>query len=382
MDKKDKVPVLMIADNFPPVNGGISRITENFYKYSQSIKLFVLTMFNENRDIKSLINVAQFPLKKRGGVIKNFRFLIYALNIAHRNRVKAIICSHFREGYIGIILKWILRIPIVVLVYGGEILESFEQHPFWSKLLLRNVDLFVACSSFTKQLLSKYGMDKNKIKVILPGTDVINDKYKKFDPSLVRKKYGLKNKKIILTVARLAPLKGIDTVIKAVHKISLKVDNIVYLVVGKGPDETRLKKLVKELKMEDKVIFCGFIPQEKLFAYYKACDVFVMISRPEIKIHGEKGIEGFGISFIEAGAAGKPVIGGHSGGIPDAVIHGKTGLLVDPLSVDKVAKALLLLLNNPSIAKKMGENGKKRAQGMSWPLYVEKLEKLILELIS
>ncbi|MBA7672762.1 GDP-mannose-dependent alpha-(1-6)-phosphatidylinositol monomannoside mannosyltransferase [subsurface metagenome] len=92
--------------------------------------------------------------------------------------------------------------------------------------------------------------------------------------------------------------------------------------------------------------------------YYSASDVFIMPSR-EI---GEKDIEGFGLVFLEANACGKPVIGGKSGGISDAVADGVSGILVDPLNVDEISQALITLLSNRELAVKLGSQGRKRVE--------------------
>ena len=133
--------------------------------------------------------------------------------------------------------------------------------------------------------------------------------------------------------------------------------NAKYFVVGKGSYETKLRDLTRELNLESHVVFAGFVPQDELPLYYWASDVFVMPSRIE---RGSGDVEGFGISFLEANVCGKPVVAGRSGGVEDAVVHGKTGLLVDPESEEVVAEKIIELLTNEKLAATLGSQGRNR----------------------
>jgi phosphatidyl-myo-inositol dimannoside synthase len=118
----------------------------------------------------------------------------------------------------------------------------------------------------------------------------------------------------------------------------------------------------------ERVVFAGQVPGRELAAYYAACDVFVM---PNRQIGPD--IEGFGMVFIEASAAGKPVIGGESGGTGDAILHGITGLRVDGTSVEAIAAAVTALLREPGLAKALGSQGRCRvATEFSWEVVVER----------
>jgi phosphatidylinositol alpha-1,6-mannosyltransferase len=103
------------------------------------------------------------------------------------------------------------------------------------------------------------------------------------------------------------------------------------------------------------VVFAGPVHDDHLPALYALADVFAMVSREQA---GGCDVEGFGLVFLEAAACGKPTVGGRSGGIPDAVCEGHTGLLVDPLSTDDTAGALARLLTDPGLASEQGNNGR------------------------
>ncbi|HTY08051.1 MAG TPA: glycosyltransferase, partial [Candidatus Edwardsbacteria bacterium] len=149
----------------------------------------------------------------------------------------------------------------------------------------------------------------------------------------------------------------------ALPAISATCPDLRYVVVGEGPDLPRLRSLAGELGVLDRVTFTGRLDDAAVVALYHACDLFLMPSRTTLE---PPNVEGFGISFLEAAACGKPVIGGRSGGIPDAVIDGITGLLVDPNDPRQIAAAALAVLRDPGYARSLGKAGRERAAGRSW----------------
>ena len=157
----------------------------------------------------------------------------------------------------------------------------------------------------------------------------------------------------ILTVARLAasePGKGVDTVIRALPQVLRAVPHASYVVVGDGDDRRRLQELAEEAGVGESVHFVGHQAEEELKSYYRKAEVFAMPSCQE----------GFGIVFLEAMAFGKPVIGAASGGIPDIVIDGATGYLVNYGDVDTLAARLIRLLADPDLRQKMGVAARQR----------------------
>ena len=199
------------------------------------------------------------------------------------------------------------------------------------------------------------GIPDSKIHVIPHGVD-INRFESGSEYQGIVSEHGLGGKKVILTVGNLVERKGHDMVLKCLPKVLEEVSSAVYLIVGDGKQRQSLTNLVKELDLGEHVVFTGRVTDNELLQYYNACDVFIMPSR---EIDGD--IEGFGIVYLEANACSKPVIGGKSGGIYDAVQDGVSGILVDPLDVNEISQALITLLTDDLLAKKLGKQGKKRA---------------------
>ena len=158
--------------------------------------------------------------------------------------------------------------------------------------------------------------------------------------------------------------KGHRNIVQALPKVLEKVPEAVYLIVGEGTEEDELRQLARHCGVEHQVIFAGSVSPEELPLYYNTGDVFIMTSR-EIEEEGD--FEGFGIVFLEANACGKPVIGGNSGGVKDAIVEGETGLLIDPLNPAKIAAALIRLLTEKSLAGRLGKKGRERVEKeLSW----------------
>lgn len=280
------------------------------------------------------------------------------------------------------------NIKIFCAAHGRELFlnpYSFSKSGDLSQRFLKNrlklfqqIDHFFVVSEFTAEALIQSGVDANAITVVHNGTDP-----SQFYPSIesgqaVRKKLGFENRKIIYSIARLVPTKGIDTVIDALPKVILKDPDILYVIGGKGPDEARLKEKVSHLGLTNHVYFAGYIADEEANAYYNMADLFVMVSRKE-----GPNVEGFGIVFLEANACGKAVIGSLSGGIPDAVVQGKTGFLVEPNDPDALAERINTLFDNDELRLQMGAQGRKRVvESFNWDVVADQLNKKILSLMK
>lgn len=169
----------------------------------------------------------------------------------------------------------------------------------------------------------------------------------------VRERLGLADVPVVVCVSRLVTRKGQDTLIRAWPRVRA-ASGAVLLLVGAGPAESRLRRLADHLGMTGSVVFAGPVPWEDLPAYYDAGDVFAMPCRTR---RGGLDVEGLGIVYLEASAAGLPVIGGDSGGAPDAILDGETGYVVPGGDVTAVAGRITQLLADPAAARALGEKG-------------------------
>jgi phosphatidylinositol alpha-1,6-mannosyltransferase len=171
----------------------------------------------------------------------------------------------------------------------------------------------------------------------------------------LRMELGLTDKKVIVSVGRLVHRKGQDTLVEALPEILATVPDAHLLFIGEGPHKDYLVKRSAELNVTHAVTFIGRIQYAQLPRYICVGDIFAMPSRS--RLAGLE-VEGLGIVYLEASACGLAVIGGKSGGAPDAVLEGETGFAVDGTSPREVANAAMRLLNDPELAKKMGARGR------------------------
>jgi phosphatidylinositol alpha-1,6-mannosyltransferase len=168
----------------------------------------------------------------------------------------------------------------------------------------------------------------------------------------VRERLGLTSRPTVVCVSRMVPRKGQDTLIKAWPEIKAQVSNAALLLVGDGPYAPRLKRMAQKLGLDQDVIFTGPVPWSELPGYYDAADVFAMPCRTR---RAGLDVEGLGLVYLEASATGLPVIGGDSGGAPDAILDGETGYVVSDLP--GLAAKTIELLSDPGKARAMGEKG-------------------------
>jgi phosphatidylinositol alpha-1,6-mannosyltransferase len=323
--------------------------------------------FDQNENIKTY---RYFPgLMGLNLIEKFFRFmvvLIYALFIVKTKNVGMIHAGQpVITGLVAKIIKKIYKIPYAVYVYGGELLKF--KGSWLLKLCIdniKNADYVITNSKFTSDEVARF-LPEIKSEYIYPG---VNTEY--FVPGVnadgLREKFNLHGKKVIMTIARLAKRKGHHLVLPALKELILESPELVYVIGGDGEERENLEKLVDQYGLERNVVFAGNLGDDELPAYYNLADIFIM---PNIELFADDPVEGFGISFVEAGSCEKPVIGGRTGGAVEAIKENETGLLVDPYNKDEVKEAIRYLLNNPEIASQMGKDGRKRAvRELDWKI--------------
>ena len=245
---------------------------------------------------------------------------------------------------------------IVAITHGHEVWWA-KVFPF--NLLLRRigstVDVMTHLGEFTKTAISKTltSAAQSALVQLAPGTNF--DHFKPTDATALRKSLGLSDKKVMVCVGRLVHRKGQDKLIQAMPEILKTVPNAHLLLVGDGPYRAHLQKLVERNKIEESVTFEGRVQFRDLPMYMCAGDIFAMPSRS--RLMGLE-VEGLGSAYLEASACGLPILAGDSGGVPDAVIHNKTGLVVNGRDEKLIAAAAIALLTNLDSAREMGKVGR------------------------
>jgi phosphatidylinositol alpha-1,6-mannosyltransferase len=217
------------------------------------------------------------------------------------------------------------------------------------------VDVLTYVSGYTRSRFAAAFGPMAALEMLPPGVDTDVYRPDAAAAAVIRRRHGLAGRPVIVCVSRLVPRKGQDVLVCALPRIRRRVPGAALLLVGGGPYRGRLARLAERAGVAEHVVFTGSVPWAELPAHYAAGDVFAMPCRT----HGRGlDVEALGIVFLEAAACGLPVVAGRSGGSPETVREGETGLLVDGRDVEEVAGAVAGLLADPEHAAKLGSAGR------------------------
>ena len=381
-----RMRLIIFSTDYPPLIGGIStysyQLARNLVKMNRVTVLAPHAPGDRAFDARQpfqTVRVANVP------VLRELLCMTYILWLHAQERIDCIVNTvWFPCGLLSYYLSRVASVRYVVGAYASEMLDDNRSLKRQIKGLLSgfkiktflSASMMLAVSQYTKGKLVEMGCPSEKVMILNAGVDV-----GQFCPGAkadaLARKHGIgKGDLVLLSVGRLDLHKGHDIVLRALPKILEEVPNLIYLIVGDGPERAHLQALAEDYGLSAKVQIIGQVEDEHLVEYYRLCDVFVMPSR---EIEGRVDlIEGFGMVFLEANACAKPVIGGLSGGVPDAVLDKETGLLVDPTSPEEVAAAVILLCKDKAYADKLGHMGLKRCRDVfSWPAICQLLQRVL-----
>jgi len=245
---------------------------------------------------------------------------------------------------------------IVALTHGHEVWWS-KVWPFTLAMrsISRHVDHLTYLGEYTRSAIAQSITKEAATRMVKIAPGIDTDHFSPVDASQLRSELGLTEKKVIVSVGRLVHRKGQDVLIEAMPAIIKEVPEAHILMIGEGPYRSYLENRVKALGLQERVTFIGRLQYADLPRYICAGDLFVMPSRS--RLAGLE-VEGLGIVYLEASACGLPVIAGISGGAPDAVLEGETGLVVDGRRKADVAAAVVELLLDSDRSKAMGIRGR------------------------
>ena len=379
---------LLVTNDFPPIISGISTVFYHVWKRLPRNKIMVLAPWTSGCDAfdkKESIPIIRkkIPVDESGKskIIKMLLNVCYALYYARRYHINKLHCGQIISvGPAGLLGKKLLGVKYSVSVYGSETARFGKNRltAWLMRKVIQEAEELITNSECTSREFERWGIRREKIVKIVPGVDTTLFCPQKKPPYLVEK-YGLRGKQVVLTVGRLDERKGHDMVMRAVRLLTERLPQLTYVIVGNGREEQRLKDLAKDLGINERIIFAGFVTDEALPDYYRLCDVFALPNRETEDNEQMRGdYEGFGIVFLEAGACGKPVIAGKSGGSGEAVVDGVTGLLVDPKSDRKIAHAIERILTDDAFAGQLGTNGRRRTEKeFDWQYAAEIMERIL-----
>lgn len=362
--------ILLVTNDFGPRAGGIETFVIGLLERVGATGIVVYTSRQDGQESYDQEWLAKYGievLRDRSKillptprVISNLRKLIKRRDIE--------VIWFGAAAPLGLAARW-LRIGsvkrIVALTHGHEV--------WWSKvppfsLLMREIgkriDYLGYLGEFTGRAISRV-VPKEKLIKIAPGIDTAHfqlQQSKKSNPT-------------IISVGRLVHRKGQDRLVEALALIKEEVPDVQLLFVGEGPHRKELDRLIRRNNLQGSVKFLGRISYQNLPKYLSMGDIFAMPSRS--RFFGLE-VEGLGIVYLEASSCALPVIGGSSGGAPDAVIHGETGFVVDGEDVKEIAARCIELLRDETLRIRMGQRGREWVESeWQWKIWSDKFNELL-----
>lgn len=363
---------LLYTLEYPPFHGGVANYYGNlvkFWPFTQAENMppaEPLVVLNNNNN--QLIN-NRLPLLKWLPAIKALRRTVKRENIGH-----VLVGQILPLGTAAWLVSKFSGFKYSVFIHGTDLnfaLTHFRRR-WLAKKILTGAQLIICNSNYAASLCSNFIGKNDKIKVVNPG---IESRFA-VNPELaaqLKNKFLLQDKIILLTVGRLVERKGVDKILEALPEILKKVPNLFYVVIGNGPELSKLQAKITDQKLEKHAIVLTESTDQERNAWYDLCDIFILAGR---QIGSD--VEGFGIVYLEAGLHGKPVIAGDSGGVRDAVEDNLNGLLIDPTDTAAIARAITGLAQDETLRRQLGQQGRERAtMRFSWEKQITKLHKLI-----
>jgi phosphatidylinositol alpha-1,6-mannosyltransferase len=355
--------ILMLTADFPPDVGGIQTYSHELARRlaARAAAFELMAPWRkgcEDVDRQSPFTVRRVRVPSDGLALSGIAAVSFA---ARRLRADVVFATHWSCAHAAGISRRLSGYPrhIGTAAHGRELIgrpfaRSAVAQRFYDALRRRALsrsDVLFPISRYTASLLETF--DVQRVSVVNNGVNAIEFQPDRASGAGFRARHGLGSGPLLMTIGRLVERKGIDTVIAALPGLARDFPELGYAVVGGGPDRARLEALAREHGVAERVKFLGVLPAGELAHAYNACDIFVMPARSD-----GRDVEGFGLVFLEASACGKPVVGARSGGVPDAVIEGQTGYLVEPGSPPELAQRLGQLLESPALCAELGQGGR------------------------
>ena len=357
---------LIVTRSFPPEVGGMQNLMWGLT--NQISKNYMIKVFADYQDNhKNFDEQVSFSIERVGGIklLRKYRKAQLVNEFIKENKIEGVISDHWKS------LELIkTNRKKICLIHSKEI--NHEKRSNLNKRVLNvlnNVEVVVANSKYTKNLAIQCGVDENRVIVINPGVDPIEELNKK---SLDKVENLLKHKSPrLITVSRFDKRKNHEKVIMALRNLKQIYPSIVYICIGSGDEEENIKKIVEELDLSEQVMFFKNISNQLKNSLLAKSNIFVMPS-----IIYKKSVEGFGIAYIEAAQYGIPSLGGVDGGASDAIDHEKTGLICDGNNLDAIYSSITSMLENNKYLE-YGKAAKENSKRFSWDKIIHEYKDIL-----
>jgi len=370
------VNLLLVTNDFPPRSGGIQQYCHNLVRRLPADRVVVYA--------PDWPGAAAFDAAQPFRVVRHpDRTMLPVPDVLRRAVALAgevrpdVICfgAAFPLGLLAGRLTRATGVPCIGFTHGVEV--AVGRVPLVNRLQVRvagQLRLLTAVSHWSAARIRRAVRGRCPVELLPAGVDA-DTYHPAVDGSQVRERHGLGSSPVCVCISRLVPRKGQDRLIQAWPQVVARIPEARLLLVGGGPYERRLRRLAAASPVANRIHLAGEVAWEELPAHYAAGDVFAMPCRTRWL---GLDLEALGVVFLEASAAGLPVVAGRSGGAPETVVEGLTGTAVDGRRPGPVAGAVAGLLADPARARAMGAAGRRRVEDeFSWPAVVTRLQQLL-----
>ena len=353
--------ILLVTNDFPPRRGGIQSYLEELVDHLVAAGTHTLTVYAPKwKGAEDFDRAAAYEVVRHPGTL-----MLPVPSVA--DRMRELIKKRDADSvWFGAAAPLALMAPLARDAGAGRVIASTHGHEVgWSMLpvartALRRIgtgtDVVTYVSDYTRgRFASAFGPDA-ALEHLPPGVDTDRFAPDEVARAELRARYRLGERPVVVCLSRLVPRKGQDMLIRAMPAIRERVPGAALVIVGGGPYLSSLRKLAHSFGIAEHVVFTEGVPGDELPAHHALADVFAMPCRTR---GAGLDVEGFGIVFLEASATGVPVVAGRSGGAPETVRDGETGLVVDGWDVGAIAASVSELLADPDRAARMGEAGRR-----------------------
>jgi phosphatidylinositol alpha-1,6-mannosyltransferase len=374
--------VLLVTNDYPPRRGGIQSYLEALVGHLVSSGDHKLTVYAPKwkgaDDYDEAAAADGYDVVRHPGTL-----MLPEPTVAMRMR-RLIGERGVDTVWFGAAAPLALMAPLARAAGAQRVIASTHGHEVgWSMLPLartalrrigNDTDVVTYISSYTRRRFASAFGPSAALEHVPPGVDIDRFSPNEVARAAMRARYGLGGRPVVVCVSRLVPRKGQDMLIRALPAIRERVPGAALVIVGGGPYRTSLRRLAHTFGVAEHVVFTDGVPGDELPAHHAMADVFAMPCRTR---GAGLDVEGLGIVYLEASASGVPVVAGRSGGAPETVVDGETGVVVDGWDVGAVAAAVGDLLADPRRAAAMGAAGRQWVvDNWQWRTQAERLARL------
>ncbi|MBN1866339.1 glycosyltransferase family 4 protein [Candidatus Sumerlaeota bacterium] len=371
--------ILFTTEQYPPETGGVGAVTQGF-AHGLAARCHAVSVLSTRRPVagwtpEPVGGSSDAVVRVRGARGARIRFvkllpIAWAIRRAIQSEKPQILfASDYRPtGLVDVVLARRKGLATAIYIHGSQLLTE-SRTPTRLRLLrfaFRNASILVANSQNTaRMIVDTVGRLDTPIHVVHPGVDS-----SRFSPTPEPE-----GPPVLLSLCRLTRRKGVDLVLDALAALRNEgFSDLSLIVAGDGPCRSDLEGHARRLGLgKNAVRWLGDVPTAQTPSLIARATLLVMASRPS-----PTELESFGIVYIEAGACGRAVVGTRVGGVPEAILDARTGLLADPDDPRSLADAIARLLRDPALRERMAEEGRRRAESLDWAAQAAQIEPLLL----